>query len=416
MRIGVLAQAAPFLPARDGFRLAVGNLIRELARDHELDLVTWAEAATPAQMEWLRSVCRTVYWLAPRNPGAWERVVNGAAMWGRGAPVFGRGEVARALAKASAGRGWDVLHVAGGYAASLAPAGMSMPVVAALHDAPGLHWREIARAAGGGERWRARARAALGARMQRGVAGRVAACAVVAAGDAADLAASAPGARIAVIPNGVDVEYFRRTTEMRDGAGVERGGADRAPILVFHGDLSYPPNVAAAEHLALEILPRLEGAGAEWRLRLVGARPVAAVERLAARRGVEVLANPGDLRPALGEARVYAAALRHGGGMKNKILEAMAMELPVVAYREAMAGIMATDGREVELADDAGGFARAVERARERPAEAAARGRAARALVARTYTWAGCARAYERLYVEVGGGAARAAEAAARAA
>jgi polysaccharide biosynthesis protein PslH len=90
-----------------------------------------------------------------------------------------------------------------------------------------------------------------------------------------------------------------------------------------------------------------------------------------------------------------------GSGIKNKVLEAMAAETPVVATSLAVEGLPVANGREVVIADGVSDMAAAIERLLAYEAERDALGRAARAFVERSFSWDACASTYERLYADV---------------
>jgi glycosyltransferase involved in cell wall biosynthesis len=172
-------------------------------------------------------------------------------------------------------------------------------------------------------------------------------------------------------------------------------------VLLFHGNMSYAPNVAATLAFADEVFPHVRARHPAAVFHVVAADPVPAVEALAARPGVRLSRNVVDVRGALGEAAVYVCALRHGTGMKNKVLEAMAMGLPIVCYADALSGIEAASGRHLLVADDPGHFASAVAGLLEAPARAQALGAAARRLMEARYGWDSVAAAFEDLYERV---------------
>ena len=136
-----------------------------------------------------------------------------------------------------------------------------------------------------------------------------------------------PGARETVIPNGVDTTYWHRSSSTL--------GRDE---VVFTGAMDYPPNVDAALVLIREILPIVRRRRPGTHLSIVGRDPVAAIRREASSL-VSVTGTVPDVRPYLEAAAVFAAPLRFGVGMQNKILEAMAMEVPVVTTRLVAQGI-----------------------------------------------------------------------------
>jgi polysaccharide biosynthesis protein PslH len=157
---------------------------------------------------------------------------------------------------------------------------------------------------------------------------------------------------IEVIPNGVDLEYFRPSGN--DGNGY------RPRRLVFTGNMSYGPNVEAVRHLVAEILPRIERELPGVELYVVGMDPAREVRRLADGQRVIVTGRVDDVRPYLQSAAAAVAPLRVARGLQNKVLEAMAMRVPVIASPAARAGIDAIPGRDLVVADDAGTFSDAV--------------------------------------------------------
>jgi sugar transferase (PEP-CTERM/EpsH1 system associated) len=157
--------------------------------------------------------------------------------------------------------------------------------------------------------------------------------------------------RASVVPNGVDLEYWRR-----------RSPALGTGHIVFTGAMSYPPNEDAALHLIGSILPQVRRVLPQARLWIVGRDPRPRLLEAGRNEGVTVTGTVEDVRPYLERASVLAAPLRFGAGIQNKLLEAMAMEVPVVSTPLAAAGLRTADGREppLLLAEDAGTFAAAL--------------------------------------------------------
>jgi glycosyltransferase involved in cell wall biosynthesis len=107
------------------------------------------------------------------------------------------------------------------------------------------------------------------------------------------------------------------------------------------------------------------------------------------------------VRPYLEQAAVVVAPMKSGSGIKNKILEALAMERAVVATPLAVEGIAVTPGEHIVVATGAPQLAAAVLRLLADPAERRRLGRAGRALVKERYTWDACAARYESLWYEL---------------
>lgn len=163
------------------------------------------------------------------------------------------------------------------------------------------------------------------------------------------LGGAAPNA--VVVPNGVDVDHWTRRAATL--------GRDE---VVFTGKMSYPPNEHAALHLATDVMPIVRRAVPSAHLSIVGTEPTARLRRLGGGPGVTVTGFVEDVRPYLERAAVFAAPLRFGAGIQNKVLEAMAMAVPVVASSVAASGLTLEDGTAapVTVADDPVGVAGAV--------------------------------------------------------
>jgi glycosyltransferase involved in cell wall biosynthesis len=154
---------------------------------------------------------------------------------------------------------------------------------------------------------------------------------------------------------------------------------------VFTGAMDYWPNVDAVQWFCDEVFPRLRERLPDLRFYVVGARPTPQVTALAGRPGVTVTGTVPDVRPYLAYAAVSVAPLRVARGIQNKVLEAMAMALPVVVTPQALEGVKAEPGADLLLADGAEPFAQAVLRvlgADDQALRARARER-----VERHYSW-----------------------------
>jgi polysaccharide biosynthesis protein PslH len=165
------------------------------------------------------------------------------------------------------------------------------------------------------------------------------------------LADGASSSRCVVVPNGVELDYWSRRTD-------ELGSNE----VVFSGAMHYPPNADAAGFLIDRIMPRVWEREPNVRLTVVGRDPGADLVRRGADPRVTVTGFVEDVRPHLESAAVYAAPLRFAAGIQNKLLEAMAMELPIVTSGVAAAGLRTAerDDPPVTIADEPDDVAAAI--------------------------------------------------------
>jgi polysaccharide biosynthesis protein PslH len=185
-----------------------------------------------------------------------------------------------------------------------------------------------------------------------------------------------PGAACTVMRNGVDLEYFSP-----EGLAPEPGH------IVFTGVMSYFPNIDACRWFVSSVLPEIARRHPEARFTIVGSGPSSDVRRLTRDARVTVTGPVADTRPYLRRAAVVVAPLRIARGVQNKVLEGLAMGVPVVATRVAVQGVGGTAGRDYRVANDASAMAETIGDLLSNESERAALGARGRAFVVATYGW-----------------------------
>jgi polysaccharide biosynthesis protein PslH len=238
------------------------------------------------------------------------------------------------------------------------------------------------------------------AAYERRVLGAADAVVAVSDEDVASLRRVAPAARYAVAPNGVDTTHFSRAALMREGLAPASYGA---PTLVFSGTLDFRPNVDALLWFAREALPLLRARRPELRLLVVGRRPAAALRDLSATGALALTGEVADTRPLIAGGAAYVVPMRIGGGVRLKLLEALALEAPTVSTTMGAEGVagLSSDAHCL-LADAPADFAAAVLRLLDDPALAARLASAGRGLVTAGYDWSAIVPRFEALYHELG--------------
>jgi sugar transferase (PEP-CTERM/EpsH1 system associated) len=141
-------------------------------------------------------------------------------------------------------------------------------------------------------------------------------------------------------PNGVDSDYF-----------APAGGAYDPAQLCFVGRMDYYPNQQCMLEFCASVWPRLRDIRPDLRLAIVGADPSPAIRQLGHLPGVTVTGSVPDVRPYLRRSALTVAPLRIARGTQNKILEAMALGIPVVTSRLAAGGVDAVTGEHLITAD-----------------------------------------------------------------
>jgi sugar transferase (PEP-CTERM/EpsH1 system associated) len=185
---------------------------------------------------------------------------------------------------------------------------------------------------------------------------------------------------VSVIQNGVDIEYFKPVS----GSSLTKTGtAD----IVFTGAMDYFPNVDAVSYFCDTIFPRVLKELPQARFYIVGRNPTKAVVRLGKRGNVIVTGSVPDVRPYLAQATVAVAPFRIARGVQNKVLEAMAMSLPVVGTSNAFQGIQATREDGIRWGDDPARFAQEVLTFLKEPELSKRCGEAGREYVLRCHSW-----------------------------
>ncbi|MCX6022273.1 MAG: glycosyltransferase family 4 protein [Chloroflexi bacterium] len=200
------------------------------------------------------------------------------------------------------------------------------------------------------EKWRCLKDAFVARREERRIYQRFDSIVALSEADRSAILRIDPGLTVDVSPFGIDTEYLRPT-----------GHREAAPQLLFVGGDGHPPNIDALCHFGFAIFPLIREQLPEITISVAGSWT--ADSRLlvdtAMGEGVRWLGFVPDLRPHI-ERAVLISPIRIGSGLRVKILEAMAMAVPVVSTRIGCEGIPVTSGEHLLLGDTPREFARMV--------------------------------------------------------
>jgi sugar transferase (PEP-CTERM/EpsH1 system associated) len=185
-----------------------------------------------------------------------------------------------------------------------------------------------------------------------------------------------PEQRLEVLPIGVDVEYFKPVSCPSDSC-----------TLVSLGTLAWQPNADGVLWFCREVLPLVQAHVPGVTFQIIGDRPPVMIRKLGEDKAIELLGRVDDVRPFLTNSAGLIVPLRVGSGMRVKVLDALAMGVPVVSTTVGCEGIAVTHGRDVLIADRPPDFARAIVELMSDGELQRRLSKAGRALVTERYAW-----------------------------
>jgi len=334
MRVIFISQRVPYPPDR-GDRITTHHFLRHLlARGARVRVACFAE--TDADREHAADLARDVEAVcAPRLSRRWRKLTalrglcTGQPLT---LPFFAHRGLAHALGEWVRRDPPDLIWVYSSGVAQFALPFSGVPVrLMQFAELDSDKWQQFAARGHGLAAAVYRREARLLLEHERAVARAFTISTVVSAVERDLFVRRIPDVEPLVLPNGVDVDYFRVGDETtRQPHGV-----------VFTGVMDYEPNVDGVTWFAREVWPRVRASCATARLWVVGSRPAPVVRALHGRDGIEVTGRVPDVRPWLDRASVAVAPLRLARGVQNKVLEAMSAGLPVVATPQAAQGLSA---------------------------------------------------------------------------
>jgi glycosyltransferase involved in cell wall biosynthesis len=228
--------------------------------------------------------------------------------------------------------------------------------------------------------------------LERQWCGRIALNVTVSDADRARLARLVADARIAVVPNGVDIDEFRPGPTAGEG-------------VVYVGGTNWFPNLDALNYFAGSIWPHLRdtpAAHARW----IGSATPAQRDHFRRTHGIELTGYVEDVRPLMHDAACHIVPLRAGGGTRLKILNSWAMSKPVVSTSIGCEGLEAVDGDNILIRDDPREFAAAVRNVLDDASLRRRLGQRGRATAERIYSWDVIGRNMIEVYHAASGAAA----------
>ena len=353
MKILYLAHRLPY-PPNKGEKIRTFHQIQQLAKRHTIHLCSFVD--DPDDLPYvaaLRKHCASVEVVFRSNA---PTVFLTAAAFLRRLPfsvlLFYRKAFANKVMKKLATERFDCVFVSSSSMAQYARFAPDLPKVIDFIDVDCEKWRLYAQYHSFPRAMIYRLEAERLARYEEQAAHGFDRCILVSEEERRVFQERVNGRPVSVISNGVDLDYFSPS-----GSAYRHASQ---PAIVFTGVMDYFPNIDAVRYFCQDVFPLVRNSAPEAQFYIVGRNPTREVKALKNYPNVIVTGTVPDVRPYLARATVCVAPLRIARGVQNKILESMAIGVPVVGTAESFKGIAATESDGIRIAKDPRSFAEHV--------------------------------------------------------
>jgi glycosyltransferase involved in cell wall biosynthesis len=392
VRVLLLTQVLPY-PPDSGPKIKTLNVIKYLASQHDIILVSFVRGDQSADVKYLSRYCREIHTIPMKRGGHRDGISMLRSM------IFGQpwtmvrdhfSAMAQLVDRVVAKTRFDIVHTD---QLNMAQYGLRVHGVYRVLDTHNALWLLYERLAKTMKPGLSRTFVKRDCRLLKQYEGRM--CrefdAVLAVSrqdaDALEEAAGVP-LKITVVPITVDTEKIQRI-----------GHYEGADHILHMGTMFWPPNVDGVLWFCRKVFPLIREKRPNIVIDVVGSRPPRELRKLGeGDSGIKVIGyvrNPG---PYLQRAGVIIVPLRAGGGMRVKILYALAQGIPVVSTRIGSEGIAVESGKHLIIADTAGEFAESTLHLIENPDLCRRLAQNGRELIKSTYDYRIGCRPLNRVY------------------
>jgi len=395
MRILILSPWLPF-PPEFGGGIRVYELIKNLARNHHVTLLTYAEAGQEARIAPLQELCKAVHTVLPSqssDTSQGKRSQQLAALFSTASYQHRSTytpQMQAAIDALLAKEEFDIVQVE---FSQMGAFNFKTKAVVVL-DEHNLEYELLYRTHCS-ERSPVR-------KLYNGLEyvkfrseeqrtwRKVDACLLTSQREEEILHGVLPKKPTAVVPNGVDIEKFKATRETQVNPDS----------IVFTGLMKYRPNIDGVVFFVKEVLPHILKVRPSVVFSIVGQGPTEEIQRLAGP-NVVVTGRVPEVGPYLNQAAAIVVPLRMGSGTRLKVLEALAMGKAMVSTSLGCEGIHVQSGKHLLIADDPVQFAQNVLQILDDPTLAECIGQNARTLAEGEYSWANITADLEKFYTRL---------------
>ena len=387
MKILFLCHRFPFPPQRGG-KIRPFNVIKHLAQNHELTVVSPVRSAKEAQAGLgLSAHCSHYFTEVITRPMVATRIL---IKFPTGQPLsmsyFYSKKLYKCTLKEIAGTKFDLIFVHCSSMAQYVAHVTEIPKILDFGDMDSQKWL----AYGSVRKFPLNMIYHIeGVRLQKAearLANKFDYCTCTTVEELKTLRSYNLGTQSGWFPNGVDFDYFR-----------QGNGPYEPDTICFIGRMDYYPNQEGTFDFYKNVLPLIRAKRPQAKLFIIGAEPSRAVRRLENISDVTVTGSVPDVRPYVQTCAVNVAPLNIARGTQNKILESLAMGVPTVTSVQASSGVDAVPGQHFLVASSHQEFASAVVRLLADEAERHRFSQAGRARMLSHHSWEGSMKRFDKI-------------------
>lgn len=389
MNVLFVSAVLPY-PPRSGGQVRMYNLLKRLAKNHEITLVSFIREEKERQYKKDLSFCKDVV-MVMRGKGLQPNYIA-KALFGSYPlllATYDNDEMRRTIAGLLAAKKFDLLHLEPFYVWP-SVSETKVPIVVSEHNVEYAVYGTYARNASVFLRPLLSADSAKIKHWEEIVWKKADAVTAVSPEDAASIR-NTSGRQVRLVPNGVDLGSFPFAPRKKSSNG---------PVILFTGDFRWFPNTDALRRL-LALWPQVKSQLPKATLRIVGRHISENLAGLITASGGEIRQDVPDIAKEYRDADMLVALHAIAGGTKFKMLEAMASGLPVVTTKEGMAGLAAKAGVHYLQASSDREFVAQIAKIWENARIRDGIVREARALVEEHYGWDTIAKELDRVWKNV---------------
>jgi len=389
MKILIISLIFP-LPPDSGARIRIFNIIKKLSQNHDLVLLVPADSKKDSVSE-LKKYCQEVETVHLSSRMHLKSAVDRLKSLVLQIPFIPSMELKRSIVELLKKHSFDLIQIEKLHLAPYLPFFSHLPAVLDEFDIDSISYkRKLLCERNPLKKIRLFIQWLRVKGYERRVIPRFKRVVVVSEKDKEILLSASPQINVSVVPNGVDLEYFK-----------PEDGLEEPNTLFFTGLMGYPPNVDAMLHFCKKTLPFIREKIPDIQLYIIGGNPPQEIRSLSRTKNIFVTGYIDDVRSVVNKCKVCIVPLRIAAGTRLKILEAMAMRKPVISTTIGAEGLEVSPDENIIIADTPEDFAKKTVDVLKNSDLKERLILGGRRLVETRYSWEVCLQKMEAVYKEL---------------